>query len=128
MRPALDGGRPTVGDMKPTHTLLIASAVAAAAVLGLLAATRTMQLGKASSHTKVAATEIARRNRALDRIETSLAAQARRKPPALPALPRSIPAAGRPRAVVYVRPKPIIHVVHRQGEHDNEHDGAGLDD
>lgn len=114
--------------MKPTHALLIASAVAAAAVLGLLAATRTMQLGKASSHTKVAATEIARRNRALDRIETSLAAQSRRKPPALPALPRSIPAAGRPRAVVYVRPKAFVHVVHRQGEHDNEHDGAGLDD
>ncbi len=104
------------------HALLIATAVAAAAVLGLLAATRTMQLGKASSQPKVATTEIARRNQALDRIEASLAAQARRKPPALPPLPSSKPVAAAPRTVVYVRPKSIVRVVHRHGERESEHD------
>jgi hypothetical protein len=122
-------GRSTVGGMKRIHALLIATAVAAVAVLGLIAATRTMQLGAAASQPKVTATEIAKRNRTLDRIEASLSVQAARKPPALPALPSAAPAIARPApSVLYVRLKPLVRVVHRHGEHETEHDGAELDD
>jgi hypothetical protein len=114
--------------MKRMHALFIATAVAIAAALGLLAAARTTQLGAAASPPKVATAEIARRNRALDRIEAGLAAQAARKPPALPPVPSSSPAAAPPRTVVYVRPKPLVRVIHRHGERDDEHDGAELDD
>ena len=116
--------------MRRIHVLIVATMLAIAVGAGLSAVLRTARLGT-TAHARVADAQIARRNRQLDRIEASLAAQARRKPPPLPAVsgPTALPA--RPAAVVYVRPKPIVRVVHRAGEHEREsHAGeeGGLDD
>ncbi|HVC86758.1 MAG TPA: hypothetical protein VNC40_04935 [Gaiellaceae bacterium] len=107
--------------MKRTHALVIVLAVAVAAVAGTFAALRTAQL-RTTATPKVTAAQIASQNRALDRAQAALNAQLRRQPPALPPLPRvgtpigsgaAAPApAGR---VVYVRPKPLVRVIHRSG-------------
>jgi hypothetical protein len=106
--------------MKRTHALLIVLAVATAAVAGTFAALRSSQL-RANAAPKVSAVQIQRQIRSLDRAEAALRAQLRRKPPALPALaapaapaPAALAGATAPR-VTYVRPAPIIHVVHRHG-------------
>lgn len=105
--------------MKRIHALIIAFVHAAAAVAGLSAALRTTHLG-ASAHGAVPVAQIATRNRQLDKIERALLAEARRSPQTGPA----------PQApTVYVRPKPIVHLVHRSGEHESEHEsGSGRDD
>jgi hypothetical protein len=120
--------------MKRLHVLVIALMLAIAAAAGLAAAVRTTHVG-AAAHVRVADSRIAQRNRQLNRIEASLAAQARRKPPALPPVGTAVTPRARPASVVYVRPKPIVHVVHRVGgEHENEREtnggdeGAGFDD
>jgi hypothetical protein len=126
--------------MKRTHALLLVLAVASAAVAGTFAALRSSQL-RANAAPKVSAVQIQRQIQALDRTEAALRAQLRRKPPALPPLPHpasqpagsSMPAAApaalataaAPR-VTYVRPKPIVHIVHRHGgEHGEQDDGSG---
>jgi hypothetical protein len=122
--------------MKPTHVLVLAAAVAIAAVAGAYAAMRTTQLSVASARpARVSAFAIARQNRALDRAQAALLAELKRKPPALPPVPAQAPvsapavrtAAPAPTAsapVVYVRPKPIVHVIHRHGEGEHEHDSG----
>jgi hypothetical protein len=124
--------------MKRTHALIVAIVVAFAAIAGTFAALRTTQLGanaNASSH--VSAAQIAKQNLALDRAERTLLAELHKRPPALPPLPVSsrpaaAPAAAAPQTVIYHRPPPVVHVIHRHGEqeHDGqEHgDGGGLDD
>ena len=112
--------------MKRTPALLLVLAVAMAAVAGTYAALRSSQL-RANAAPKVSAAQINRQLIALDRAEAALRAQLQRKPPALPALPKATPqsvgsqpaapvlaGAAAPR-VTYVRPKPIIHIVHRHG-------------
>ena len=110
-----------------------------AAVAGTYAALRSSQL-RANAAPKVSAVQIQRQNQALDRAEAALRAQLRRKPPALPPLPRpasqsapgtaaarggpALAAAAAPR-VTYVRPKPIVHIVHRHGGEHGEHEGEG---
>ena len=75
---------------------------------------RTTQLG-AATRTQVPARQIAAGNRQLDRIERALLAQAQ---------PAAYAAAQAP--TIYVRPKPIIRVVHHAGgEHENEAEGGG---
>jgi hypothetical protein len=124
--------------MKPAHALVLVAAVAIATVAGTYAALRTTQLSAASAQPfRVDEATVAAQNRALDRAEAALRAQLRRKPPALPPVP-SAPAgpairAAAPPSVVYVRPKPIVRVIHRHGagEHESEGGdgaGAGLDD
>lgn len=126
--------------MNRRHAALTALLLAVALVAGMFATLRTTQLGATSAAPKVTAAQIAQRNRQLDAIEAKLRLQARRKPPALPALP-ALPAASpqaaaprQPQRVVYVRPKPVVEVVHRShgdeghGEHDTEHGGGELDD
>ena len=113
-------------------------AVAVAAIAGTSAALRSSQL-RANAAPKVSAVQIQRQNQALDRAEAALRAQLRRKPPALPPLQRaasqpvtSAPAAPAPALaaaaatprVTYVRPKPIVRIVHRHG---GEHEGGGDD-
>ena len=73
----------------------------------------------------VAQAQIDRQNRMLDRAEAALRAQARRTPPALPAIPAvTTPAAAEPPAVVYRRAPTIVRVVPRHGEReDGEHGG-----
>lgn len=105
--------------MRRIHAFTIALVLAAAALAGLFAATKTTQLG-AAAHAKVPTAKIAKRNRQLDKIEKALLAETRRGP-----VVQSQPQQG----VVYVRPKPIVHVVHRKGgEHEEREGESGRDD
>jgi hypothetical protein len=101
--------------MKRIHIFVIALVLAASALAGLSAALRTAHLGSAAARPRVSSAEIARRNRQLNRIERRLLAQAKAAPHAK----------AQSRPVVYVRPKPIINVVHRKGERESdEHEGG----
>ncbi len=107
--------------MRRIHIFVIALVLALAAVAGLFAVSRTTQLG-AATRTQVPARQLVARNRQLDRIEKALLVQAQRSPHAA-----TQAAAQRP--TIYVRPKPIVRVVHRAGgEHENEAEGGGFDD
>jgi hypothetical protein len=125
--------------MKRTHALLIVLAVAMAAVAGTFAALRSSQL-RANAAPKVSAADIQRQIRALDRAEATLRVQLSRKPPKLPRLPQatprstvSVPAAAAPSVlasaatprVTYVRPKPIVRIVHRHGGEPGDHEDGG---
>ena len=122
--------------MKRTHALLIVLALGVAAVAGTYAALRSSQL-RANAAPKASAADIQRQIQALDRAEATLRTQFNRKPPKLPPLPRpqpalSVPAAASPSAaasastprVTYVRPAPIVHIVHRHGGEPGD-DGEG---
>jgi hypothetical protein len=108
-------GRPSVDGMKRIHTFVIALILAASAVAGLSAALHTTRLGAGSSPSRVSAAELARRNRELNLIEKRLLARAGATPSATT----------KPRPVVYVRPKPIVHIVHRRGERESESGDGG---
>jgi hypothetical protein len=138
--------------MKRIHALILVLALGIAVGAGTFAALRTTQLGSAATATNVDSTQISKQNRALARAETALRVELRRKPPAIAALPAAgLPsratAAGMPSAglqaappaatqtVIYHRPPPIVHVIHRPGggEHEGDAaqghgDGGGLDD
>jgi len=128
--------------MKATHALVLALAVGVAAVAGTYAALRTTHLGMAAVQApQVSSAAITRRSRALDRAQVALRAQLRRRPPALPRVPKAqplpSPATAAPLAapaaaprVLYVRPKPIVHIVHRHGGEPGEgsDEGHGADD
>ena len=102
--------------MRRIHTLVIAGVLAIAAVTGLFAVTRTTHLG-AAARTRVSSGQLAARNRQLDRIEKALLAQAQGAPQG---------AARAQAPTIYVRPKPIVRVVHHAGgEHENEAEGTG---
>jgi hypothetical protein len=119
--------------MKRSHAFLIALAIGVAAVFGLMAATRTTHLGSnPTKATTISSAQIAARNRALDRMEITLRKQLTQKPPALPPMPATAPQQPQQQRVLYVRPAPIVHIVHRHGgEHEAEgadHEGGGFDD
>lgn len=129
--------------MKPTHAFVIGAVIAAAAVLGLSAATKTSQLGASARHTSVAT--VAARAHKLDAFEASLKKALHQQPPALPKVPvtRALRAGGNgaslvavtatapssasaPR-VIYRRPAPII--IHKHGHHGDdgyESEGGGF--
>jgi hypothetical protein len=121
--------------MTRTHAAILALAVALAAIAGTFAALRTTQLGASARTPSVSQAAVAARAHALDRTERALAAALRHTPPALPKLvqpvaaaaPAAAPAAAAPQRVVYVRPAPVVHVLHRHGEHEDhgERDGGG---
>ena len=117
--------------MKRTHALLLALALGIAVVAGAFAALRTTQLGSRATATNVSSTQIARQNAALNRAEATLRAELRRRPPRIPALPAgtsassALTAAAAPaQTVIYHRPPPIVHVVHRAGGGEHEHEAA----
>lgn len=124
--------------MKTAHALLLSLAIGVAAGAGTFAALRTTALGARSTAAPAARTvQIATASRSLDRAEAALRRQLASRPPALPPLPhmtaaptqpvRAALAAAAPRTI-YVRPKPIVHVIHRHGgdhEGGGEHDGGG---
>jgi len=115
--------------MTRTHGFLIALALAVAVVAGMFAALRTTQLGSAS-RPQVSNAQVVHQTRVLNRAEAALRAQLKRKPPAVPALPAASPAAAA-QTVIYRRPAPIVHVIHRHGgDGSSERDdrGGGLDD
>ena len=100
--------------MDKLHITIVAGVLAAAAVLGTVAATHTVSLGAA--HTRANTGTVLSRTKQLSRFEASLRKALAKKPPALPAVPAApaaqqtgVPAA-QPR-VIYQRP-PAIVVVH----------------
>lgn len=114
--------------MKRTHALLIALALAVAVVAGSFAALRSQQLARKSGGSRVGTAQFVRQSQALDRAEARLRAELRRRPPAVPAMPVAAQAAAatQPATVVYRRPAPIVHVIHRHGG-ESEQDAHGGD-
>jgi hypothetical protein len=117
--------------MDKVRLTIVAGLIAAAAVLGLVAVTRTTALGRA--HRQSADAAITERIQQLDQFEASLRHALARKPPALPKLParKAAAPAAAPR-VVYRRP-PAIVVVHHTHHGDDgfaeaEGGGGGGDD
>lgn len=122
--------------MNKTHAAAIAFLLAASAVLGVVAATRTVGLGRtASAQPPAAGAAIAARTHRLDRIEAALRRSLRRRPPKLPAVPAiqrpapappAAPVAAAPQRIVYQRPAPVVVVKHRaQGDGQESSDGGG---
>ena len=107
--------------MNKLHLALVAGLLAAAAMLGTVAATHTVSLGAA--HTRAGNAGVARRTKQLQRFEASLRRTLKKKPPALPKVPaaqsRGVSASA-PR-VIYRRP-PAIVIVHHTHHGD---DGGG---
>jgi hypothetical protein len=136
--------------MNKAHATGIALLLGAAAVLGLVAATRTAGLGhdassSAATQTRKAGTAFAWRAHRLDRIEAALRRSLRSRPPKLPPFPArqhtaaasppvnaSAPTAVAAPRVVYQRPPPIVVIKHRA--HGDGHEsvdggeGGGGDD
>lgn len=114
--------------MKRTHAVLIALALAVAVITGSFAALRSQHLARQATASRVGTAQFIRQTRALDRAEARLRAELRRRPPAIPATPTAAPvrAVAQPQTVVYRRPAPIVHVIHRHGgEHESEHESSG---
>jgi hypothetical protein len=113
--------------MKRRHAIVIALLIGAAALAGLVAATRTAGLGRSAQQPAISTASIAARNRALDRTEANL----RRILAQRPAANRAVPAAPAQK-VVYVRPAPKVVTIHRANGGEREADGAepegGFDD
>lgn len=103
----------------------IAILLAAAAMLGAAAVTRTMSLG--AGRAKTADASIHTRIRQLDRFEAALRRRLAQKPPALPAVPKPVAAQAPAQAaphVVYRRPAPIVVVRHLHHGDDGGESGA----
>ena len=119
--------------MNGKHAITISLAAGVAAIAGMFAATKSVQLGHHGSAAAAQSSSalVAQRSAQLDRAEASLQKALAQKPPALPALPGSPVAAQRPNQavprVVYVRPAPHIVTIHRPGggEHESELEAAG---
>jgi len=108
-----------MNQVRRIHILILSLVLAVAAAAGLSAAVRTARLGAAARSSQVSSAQLAQRNRQLSRIEAALRSQAR-------ALAMPHAQASQQQPVIYVRPKPIIHVVHRP--HGGDDEGGGLDD
>jgi hypothetical protein len=113
--------------MRRLNVIVIAGLLAVAAVLGTVAASRTVSLGASARH--VTAASVQTRAKRLDAFEASLHRALDRKPPALPAVPEGTVAAAAPR-VVYHRPPPVVVVTHAHHGDDGgyEHEGGEGDD
>ena len=111
--------------MRKLHIIVIAGLLGLTAILGTFAATRTASLGVAARH--AIAASLSARSRQLDAYEATLRRSLARKPPALPAVPKTT-AAVRPR-IVYHRPPPIVVVKHtHHGDDGDERGDGGGDD
>jgi hypothetical protein len=108
--------------MNKTHAAIVALLLAVAAVLGVLAATRTVGIGSAAGPQAFSATIAARAHR-LDRVEAALRKALRDRPPALPPVLATPGVSASAPAIVYRRPAPLV-VVRHSGHHD---DGEGHD-
>jgi hypothetical protein len=115
--------------MKKAHVIAVALLLGLAAVLGVLAASRTAGVG-VSSRSHVAAASIAGRAQRLDRVQLALRRALRDRPPALPPLPASPRGVAVAPQVVYRRPAPIVvikHALHHDDSGDREAQGGGDD-
>ena len=123
--------------MKRIHTLFIALMLGAAAAAGLLAATRTVDLSRATSPNPDSAQALAARAAKLDHVERSLQAALAKRPPNLPKVPHARPAGlasvhstSTQGGVVYVRPHATVMAAPQSYEDDESFDEAdeGADD
>ena len=105
--------------MNRFHVAFLSGFLALAAVFGTVAASHTVSLG-AAHRTSVGKTVAARATQ-LDRFEATLQRALARKPPALPAVPKTAPTAqvvpaaapsAAPQRVIYQRPPPVVVVKH----------------
>jgi hypothetical protein len=109
--------------MRKLTIIVLAGLLALAAVLGTIAATRTVSLGASARQTNARA--VAVRAKQLDAYAASLHRALARKPPALPAVPKASASTAAPR-VIYHRPPPILVVKHtHHGDDGYEHEGGG---
>ena len=119
--------------MSRTLAIAFAAVLALNAVVGTVALTRTLHLGRASHNASNAL--VAKRTSQLDTFEASLKAQLAKKPPPLPRMTTAsatgaasisaAPATSAPQ-VRYVRPAPII--VHKHTAGGENDDGMALAD
>src|ERR1700758_2419762 len=124
--------------MHRLNIALVAGLLAAAAILGTEAATRTVSLGATQRHTSAASLQA--RAKQLDAFERSLQRALTRKLPRLPRVPHvpppapvsaaplapAAPAPAAPVKTVYRRPPPIVVVKHHHGDGGgSESDGGG---
>jgi hypothetical protein len=112
--------------MHRRHALVLALLIGVAAVLGVVAASRTVSAGNASRASTDAA--VLKRSQALDRYEASLQkalaqSAAAQTPPAVAGA-----AAAQPVRIVYHRPPPVVVTTHRQGEHEPGEQEGEADD
>lgn len=128
--------------MNRKHAFTISLAAAIAAIAGVFAATKSVDLGhSAAAPATATSTVIASRTAVLDRTEAALRKALAQKPPKLPSLPATLPARTAPaqqpaQRVTYVRPAPRVVTIHRHGgEHEDERvadgaerEGGGFDD
>lgn len=113
--------------MNKAHLTILAVLLAASAMLGAVAVTRTTHLGAASR--AAANATVAAQTRRLTAYAATLKKQLESKPPALPAVPK--PAGGRAAAVpriVYQQPPPVVVTRHRRGDDGSEGGGGGGND
>ena len=112
--------------MRKLNVILIAALLALAAVLGTLAASRTVSLGASAKATRASTLEA--RAKKLYAFEASLDRALARRPPALPVVPKPAAATPAPR-VVYRRPPPVVVTTHaRHDDEGFEHEGEEHDD
>jgi apolipoprotein N-acyltransferase len=107
--------------MDRKHATRIALLLAVAVIAGLFAAVRTAGLAGAS-HEAATTALVQARTAQLDRVESALRRQVAAANTALSAArPAATPAAGATR-IVYVRPAPIVKVIHRHHEQETADD------
>jgi hypothetical protein len=117
--------------MNKAHVTLFALLVAAAAVFGAVAVTRTTHLGRAARHTNDAA--VVARTKQLAAYAAKLQKELKAKPPALPPVPKPKPTPTPVAApaqqqqsprIVYHRPPPVVVTVHRHHGDDGSREGG----
>jgi hypothetical protein len=116
--------------MNKLNVAAIAGMLAFAGVLGTIAATHTVSLG--ASHQKSASSTLRLQTKKLNRFEAALRRQLAKKPPKLPAVPKTLVVAPArapqqvQQQVVYRRPPPVVVVKHtHHGDDGSEHEGSG---
>lgn len=113
--------------MNRMNVAVIAGLLALAAVLGTVAATHTVSLGTAQKQKANASVQT--RSKQLAKYEASLRHALAKKPPPLPAVPKTPPAApsvpAAQQRVVYRRPPAIVVVKHTHHGDDGFESAAG---
>jgi hypothetical protein len=113
--------------MNKLHVTILALLLAGAAVLGTTAVARTTGLGSAARQTNDAA--VAAQTKQLAVFAAKLRQELKKKPPALPPVPKPHPAAAVAQAprIVYHQPPPVVVTVHKHHGDDGEGEGGGGD-
>jgi hypothetical protein len=108
--------------MKKAHIVAIALLLGLAAMLGVLAASRTVGVVGvgASSRAQATTSSVTARVRRLNKVELALRRALRDRPPALPRVPASTHGVVAAPRVVYRRPAPIVVI-----KHSAHHDDSG---